>query len=89
VAEAVIRLVIDPVTGKKDVLVKYVSDEDALPMEHEEEHRRLVERLLAGGVVSASELGMVVVEREGSVVVAEEESASESVPERRAIAREE
>lgn len=88
-AEAVIRLVIDPVTGKKDVLVKYVSDEDALPMEHEEEHRRLVERLLASGVVSASELGKVVVEREGSVVVAEEEPTRESVAERRAIAREE
>lgn len=80
-AEAEIRLVIDPVTGKKDVIIKYRSDEDALPMEHEEEHRRLVDRLLAGGAVKASELGRIVIERdeghgEGAVGDAREERAA-------------
>ena len=53
----------DPATGKKDVVVKYVSDPDALPAEHEEEHRRIVGLLLQGGLVSAGELGRVIVER--------------------------
>jgi len=60
-----LRLVIDPVTKKKNVLVKLESDADALPMEHEEQHKKLVEALLAGGHVKAEELGTVIIEREG------------------------
>lgn len=63
-AELTIRLRVDPSTGKRDVIIGYRSDEDALPMEHEDEHRRLVERLIEGGVVRAEELGTVTVERE-------------------------
>ena len=39
-ASLTLSLRIDPATGKKDVLIKYESDADALPSEHEEEHRR-------------------------------------------------
>ena len=39
-AELTLRLTIDPVTGKKTVVADYHSEEDALPHEHEEEHRR-------------------------------------------------
>lgn len=63
-ASLILRLQIDPVTGKKDILIKYESDADALPMEHEEEHRRLVDKLIAGGALKASEVGRIVVERE-------------------------
>ncbi|MBX3249759.1 MAG: hypothetical protein KF901_21460 [Myxococcales bacterium] len=79
-AEAEIRLVVDPVTGKKNVFIKYASDEDALPMEHEEEHRRLVDRLLAGGALRASELGEIVIEREGSALASEDVAESEADP---------
>lgn len=58
-----IRLRIDPATGKKDILIDYHSDSDALPMEHEEEHRLLVEKLINGGVLQAGEVGKIVVER--------------------------
>jgi hypothetical protein len=64
VASLILRLQIDPATGKKDILIKYESDADALPMEHEEEHRRLVDKLIAGGALKASEVGRIVVERE-------------------------
>jgi len=64
-ATLILRLEIDPVTNKKNVWVKYDSDSDALPAEHEEEHKRLVEALLAGGVVKAEELGTITIEREG------------------------
>jgi hypothetical protein len=47
------------------VWVKYDGDSDALPMEHEEQHKKLVEALLAGGTVKPDELGTITIEREG------------------------
>lgn len=58
-----IRLQVDPVTRKKNVIVSYESDSGALPLEHEDEHRRLVDRLIEGGALKAQELGKIVVER--------------------------
>ncbi len=63
-AEMTIRLRCDPATGKKDIIVTLRSDADALPHEHEQQHRALVDKLLQGGIVKASELGQIVVERE-------------------------
>jgi hypothetical protein len=63
--ELTIRLVVDPDTGKKNVVISYTSEADAMPMEHEDEHRRLVDALIEGGALSAAELGQIVVEREG------------------------
>ena len=62
-AQMTIRLQIDPNTGKKDIVVSLSSDADLLPHEHEEQHRKLVEKLIEGGVVQASELGRIIVER--------------------------
>jgi hypothetical protein len=59
-----IRLRCDPATGKEDIIVSYHSDADALPQEHEQQHRALVEKLIDGGLLKASEVGRVVVERE-------------------------
>jgi hypothetical protein len=63
-AEMTIRLRTDPATGKKDIIIDLRSDDDALPHEHEQRHRALVQRLIEGGLVKAEELGQVVVERE-------------------------
>ena len=41
-AEMTIRLRIDPNTGKKDIIISLHSDADALPYEHEQQHRALV-----------------------------------------------
>jgi hypothetical protein len=65
VASLIIRLRVDPATKKRDVIVSYTSDADALPLEHEEDHRRLVDRLIEGGALKASEVGRVVIERRG------------------------
>jgi len=65
-AEMTLRLVINETTGKRDIIVSYQSDGDALPFEHEDSHQLLVERLLEGGIVKATELGNVIVERESS-----------------------
>ena len=63
-AEMTIQLQTDPVTGKKDIIVSLKSDEDSLPHEHEQAHRALVEKLIEGGVITAAEIGKVVVARE-------------------------
>jgi hypothetical protein len=63
-AEMTIRLQNDPVTGKRNIIVSLRSDDDALPHEHEQQHRALVEKLIEGGVLKASEVGQIIVERE-------------------------
>ncbi len=63
-AEMTIRLRCDPVTGKKDIIISLRSDQDALPHEHEQQHRALVEKLIGGGLLKETELGKIVVERE-------------------------
>ena len=63
-AEMTIRLQCDPATGKKNIIVSLRSDEDALPHEHEQQHRALVDKLIEGGIVKAGEEGKIVVERE-------------------------
>lgn len=86
-AEMTIRLRCDPETGKKDIIVSLRSDEDLLPHEHEQQHQALVEKLIHGGLLGASEVGKIVVEREqpageaalpaGSEPQAERQSQSE------------
>ena len=72
-AEMTIRLRVNPETGKKDIVVNLRSDEDSLPHEHEQQHRQLVDKLIEGGLVSAGEVGDVVIERE-------EENATPNTP---------
>jgi len=62
-AQITIRLRYNTQTGKKDLLIEYHSDDDALPIEHEQDHRALIEGLLGKGVLSADEVGEVVVSR--------------------------
>ena len=63
-AKMTIRLEIDPATNKKNIIISLSSDADAMPHEHEQQHRALVEKLLEQGILKASELGKVIVERE-------------------------
>lgn len=78
-----IRLEVDPVTRKKTVILSYESDPGALPLEHEEEHRRIVDKLIEGGALKAHELGKIVVEREQSQPAGGEGArAGEQAPQR-------
>jgi len=63
-AEMTIRLIPDPETGKKNIIISLQSDADALPHEHEQQHRLLADKLIEGGLVKASELGKISVVRE-------------------------
>jgi hypothetical protein len=62
-AEMIIILRRDPQTGKQNVIVKLDSDPDALPMEHEQMHKQLVEKLVGKGM-KLEDLGEIIVERE-------------------------
>jgi hypothetical protein len=62
--EMTIQLRRDPQTGKQNIIVKLRSDEDALPHEHEQLHRALVDKLIEGGILKAGEEGNLVIERE-------------------------
>ena len=62
-AELTIKLVYNLNTGKQDVFVDFVSEDDALPIEHEKDHRKIIENLLGQGILKANELGEVKVTR--------------------------
>jgi hypothetical protein len=63
-AELTIMLRRDPNTGKQNIIIKLDSDPDSLPLEHEQMHKALVEKLVGKGI-KAEDLGEIVVEREG------------------------
>ncbi len=62
---AVMQIVLkrDPSTGKQNIWVKLESEPDALPIEHEQLHRKLVEKLIGTGL-DPDDLGEMIVERE-------------------------
>ena len=62
-AEMTIMLRRDPNTGKQNIIIKLDSDPDALPIEHEQLHRRLVEKLVGKGL-DPEDMGELIVERE-------------------------
>lgn len=62
-AEMTIRLRVNPQTGKKDIVVSLRGDDDSLPHEHEQQHRKLVEKLMASGLLDQGEAGNIVIER--------------------------
>lgn len=68
-AELTLRLEVDPKTQNKRLLIGLESDPDALPMEHEDDHKALVERLLEAGLIGDG-VGQLVIERgEGRTVI--------------------
>jgi hypothetical protein len=70
-ANLILRLRVDPATGRREVVIDYTSEADALPMEHEEEHRRLAAGVIDGGLGA----GGVTVSREAEPGHAGEEPA--------------
>ena len=74
--ELMIHLRYNLKTGKKDILVDFVSEEDALPIEHEKQHREIMARLLGTGVLRPEEAGDLVVRR----LTPQEMSATQQTP---------
>ncbi|QEL14001.1 hypothetical protein [Limnoglobus roseus] len=74
----------NPATGKQNIWVKLDSDPDALPIEHEQLHRKLVEKLVGAGL-DPDDLGEMIVEREATPNPPEAETTTE--PERQKTAQ--
>lgn len=68
-ADLTLRLRVDPKTGRREIVIDYSSDSDALPFEHEEEHRQLAEKVVNGGL------------KNPNVEVSREEEAGSTEPE--------
>jgi hypothetical protein len=51
-ADVILRLRVDPATGKRELVIDYTSDADALPFEHEDAHRQLANQVVEGGLRS-------------------------------------
>lgn len=64
-AEMLIILRRDPNTGKQNIYVKLDSDPDALPIEHEQMHKELVQKLIGKGL-KPEDMGEVIIEREAA-----------------------
>ena len=62
-AEIKIHLRFNVETGKKDIVVEYDSEDDAMAWEHEQRHRELVEQLVGSGVLDPNDVGNVRVGR--------------------------
>jgi hypothetical protein len=60
--KVVIRYVVSD-SGERKVIVSYHGDPGDLPVEHEDNHRRVVDALIEGGLAAAADAGEVVVER--------------------------
>ncbi len=63
-----IRLEVDPQTRKRTIVISYESDSDALPQEHEEQHRALLAKLFEGGIAKGGDA--IRVERQGEAAPA-------------------
>ncbi|QDU95849.1 hypothetical protein [Lignipirellula cremea] len=85
-AEMTLRLQIDPVSGKKNIVVSLHADEDSLPQEHEQLHRQLVDKLLEGGLLQPGEAGSLIIEREEEGAPAKPAAAAPAVDERQSQA---
>lgn len=58
--DIVIRLRGNVASGAREVVVEYDSDADLTTLEHEQRHREIVERLVAGGVITREEAPAIV-----------------------------
>ena len=63
-SEMTIQFIPDPKTGKKNIIISMKSDADAMPHEHEQQHRSFVEKLINQGLIAEGEVGQVIVTRE-------------------------
>lgn len=49
-AEITLKLRRDPASGRRELIIHYESEDDALPYEHEQDHRQAVEALMGRSI---------------------------------------
>lgn len=78
-ADVILRLRVDPATGKRELVIDYTSDAEALPIEHEHAHRAIASRVVAGGLASPQVEVTRGSEPAASAVSAEDEVVAEPI----------
>ena len=84
-AEMTIRLIPDPETGKKNIIISLTGDQDALPHEHEQMHRAIVNKLLGASKIKAEEIGHIEITREENEKVPASPTSNPPQGEREAV----
>jgi hypothetical protein len=72
----------NPKTGKRDLVVEYESEDDALAHEHERDHRRFVEQLLGRSLDDLGPIGEIQLKRESPGAKGDEGAHVPEAPER-------
>ncbi len=83
-AEVTIRLRHNPKTGERELVVDYESEDDALPFEHERDHREMVEAVIGRPLSDLPQAASVV--RDGEQAGEREEPRAEELAAREALA---
>jgi hypothetical protein len=72
VPHVTLKLRHNPKTGKRDLVVEYESEDDALAHEHERDHRRFVEQLIGRSIDDLGPIGEIQLKRESPAGKGEE-----------------
>ena len=75
-ADVTIRFRHNPKTGKRELLISYDSDDDALPHEHEQDHRAIVEKVLGRSIGDNETVIVERVKKESAPAEQKEETSS-------------
>ncbi|PCJ17225.1 MAG: hypothetical protein COB02_14365 [Candidatus Cloacimonadota bacterium] len=84
-AKVILSLKKNSEDGKQELTIDYESDGDALPFEHEEDHKALVKKLLGANSLDLSEIDSIVVNRKAIALTDEGEKEREQQSERKKI----
>lgn len=71
--------------GKQELLIDYESDGDALPFEHEEDHKDLVMKVLESNGLKLSDMDSILVNRQTVQISEDGEKEQEPQAERKTI----
>jgi hypothetical protein len=71
--------------GKQELLIDYESDGDALPFEHEEDHKDLVNKILESNGLNLSDMDTILVNRQAVQIKNDDKKVEEVAAERKTI----
>ncbi|MCO4781112.1 MAG: hypothetical protein KC646_02215 [Candidatus Cloacimonetes bacterium] len=71
--------------GKQELLIDYESDGDALPFEHEEDHKELVNKILESNGLNLSDIDGIQLNRQPVQIQSDDVKVEEAQAERKTI----
>lgn len=84
-AKIILTLKKNSENGKQELLIDYESDGDALPFEHEEDHKDLVMKILESNGLKLSDMDSISVNRQAVTITQDEQKSKEPEAQRKTI----